>query len=1007
MSQQKLIPQQTTKDAPPAKSEPPSKTEPPKKEEESSFFGFGFGGARSRPPSPQPGASSVSGKVLGFGSSFLSSASNLISAVQDEPSTTPPTSRKGSAVSQTSAPPTNPQASSVSQTSSKTTTPPTSGKGSTTSQGAAISVSIGKANESVGQKEEKKTEPTADQKNKAPISKESEPSSQMPKAVKGPQPPPKSCPLCKVEIKKDLVNYSTCTECKNTVCNLCGFNPTPHQTENEWLCLNCQTQRALKGMEPPGPPKLETAEQPNKNPVSQPLASPSIQKKGASGLDKFDKKTDPAQKLLQDQQSKAPNGTLPIQKAQQQENKAKSEVPAKTAKEESGFFGFGGVRSRSPSPQPAVSAVSGKVLGFGSSFLSSASNLISSAVQDETSTTPPTSRKASTVSQTSTPPTSRKSPAVPQTTNTDSRTDDKSKTELGKQKQNLETPKEKKNAQKETLKPQQSKDGTALAKSETTTKKDSSKEDTGFFGFGFSGARSRSPSPQPVVTEKVMGFGSSFLSSASNLISSVVQDESSTTPPTPRKGSTISQTSVKSTTPPVSRKGSSVSQTSLKTTTPPTSRKGSSVSETIAPPSPRKGSAMSQSLSNSSTSSSLQKGSETMQGSPKALHSKDTEHSIGQKQEEQTEFLQQAKESSNKVNEDKSETPKDLSKPLPKVCPLCKVELKKDQCNSCTECKNIVCNLCGFNPIPHQNEVSKYYCSASNLISTAVQDESFKSPSSSRKASTASQISDKTPPTSRKGSAVSQIFDKMNASPPSSRKGSAVSQTSFKMTPPTSRKGSEAAVNSKNNLDNTDGTKNKVAEKGEETTKVSRGRSQSPLLPPAASAVSGKVLGFGSSFFSSASNLISSALDLSAKTTTPPSSRKGSSVSQTSDKITTSPSSRKGSEVSLTSLKTSKLPTSQKVSDASPKMHHSDDKKVNPENIEEQKTVPKACPLCTVDLQKEPPNYDTCTACKNTVCTLCGFNPMPHDTEVSSLFYIEEHKKHLIHIIIIIILLVL
>lgn len=208
-------------------------------------------------------------------------------------------------------------------------------------------------------------------------------------------------------------------------------------------------------------------------------------------------------------------------------------------------------------------------------------------------------------------------------------------------------------------------------------------EESRFFGFGFGGARSRSPSPQPAgsaVPGKVLGFGSSFLSTASNLISSAVQDEPSTTPPT--------------------------------------SRKGSSVSETTAPPSPRKGSAMSQSLSNSSTSSSLQKGSETMQGSPKALRSKDTKHSIGQKQEEQTELLQQAKEPSNKVNEDKSETPNDLSKPLPKVCPLCKVELKKDQCNSCTECKNIVCNLCGFNPIPHQNEVSNYYCCVENVFKT-------------------------------------------------------------------------------------------------------------------------------------------------------------------------------------------------------------------------------------------------------------------------------------------------
>lgn len=170
-------------------------------------------------------------------------------------------------------------------------------------------------------------------------------------------------------------------------------------------------------MEPPGPPKLESATQPKKQPASKPLASPSIQKEGVSESDKLSKKIGPSQKL-QDQKSKAPNGALPIQKVQQQEHEAKSEVSAKSAKEESGFLGFGGARSRSPSPQPAVSAVSGKVLGFGSSFLSSASNLISSTVLDETSTTPPTSRKASTVSQSSTPTTSRKSSAVPQMSNT-------------------------------------------------------------------------------------------------------------------------------------------------------------------------------------------------------------------------------------------------------------------------------------------------------------------------------------------------------------------------------------------------------------------------------------------------------------------------------------------------------------------------------------------------------------------------------------------------------------
>lgn len=199
-------------------------------------------------------------------------------------------------------------------------------------------------------------------------------------------------------------------------------------------------------------------------------------------------------------------------------------------------------------------------------------------------------------------------------------------------------------------------------------------EESGFFGFGFGGARSRSPSPQPAVSAvsgKVLGFGSSFLSTASNLISSAVQDEPSTTPPT--------------------------------------SRKGSSVSETTPPPGSRKGSTVSQSLfNNNTTSPSLRKGSETTQGSQKAQPSKDTKPSVEQKQEEKTPLPQQAKEPSNKLKEDKSETP--ISKPLPKVCPLCKVELKKDQYNSCTECKNIVCNLCGFNPMPHENEVRKYHC---------------------------------------------------------------------------------------------------------------------------------------------------------------------------------------------------------------------------------------------------------------------------------------------------------
>lgn len=43
-----------------------------------------------------------------------------------------------------------------------------------------------------------------------------------------------SCPLCKTEINigsSDPPNYNSCTQCHTQVCNMCGFNPTPHLVE--------------------------------------------------------------------------------------------------------------------------------------------------------------------------------------------------------------------------------------------------------------------------------------------------------------------------------------------------------------------------------------------------------------------------------------------------------------------------------------------------------------------------------------------------------------------------------------------------------------------------------------------------------------------------------------------------------------------------------------------------------------------------------------------------------
>ncbi|KAG9273038.1 protein piccolo-like [Astyanax mexicanus] len=351
---------------------------------------------------------------------------------------------------------------------------------------------------------------------------------------------------------------------------------------------------------------------------------------------------------------------------------AKSEPSSKEKppQEESSLFGFGfgGARSRSPSPQPAASAVSGKVLGFGSSLFSSASNLISSAVQDEPSTTPPTSRKGSSTSHK--PETAAPTPATFQK-GTEASQDVKRIPHANQSKPNVDQQTEEKKVQEpqptKTPLPQAKKLPNSCPLCKTDIKKDPPNYNTctecksivcNLCGFN----------PVPHQTE------SSFLSSASNLISTAVQDEPSKTPPTSRKGSSVSQASVKSPTPPASRKASSVSQTSEKTPSVSKEPLKSSAKNVPTPPASRKG-------------------------------------SVAQKQEEKKVPEEQAVKAP--VSVEKKGEP--LKEPLGN-CPLCKVELKKDppNYNTCTECKNTVCNLCGFIPVPQDTEVRE--CVTQNML---------------------------------------------------------------------------------------------------------------------------------------------------------------------------------------------------------------------------------------------------------------------------------------------------
>ncbi|XP_023812186.1 protein bassoon isoform X4 [Oryzias latipes] len=123
------------------------------------------------------------------------------------------------------------------------------------------------------------------------VPQKQEPSA-APAVIPEPEKPKVNCPLCKTELNigsSEPPNYNSCTQCHSQVCNLCGFNPTPHLVEKkEWLCLNCQTQRLMSGGgldDPPLPiphpsPKHQQMGSPcHQTPTSQqsPLHKPTTQ----------------------------------------------------------------------------------------------------------------------------------------------------------------------------------------------------------------------------------------------------------------------------------------------------------------------------------------------------------------------------------------------------------------------------------------------------------------------------------------------------------------------------------------------------------------------------------------------------------------------------------------------------------------------------------------------------------------------------------------------------------
>ncbi|KAM9334448.1 protein piccolo [Symphorus nematophorus] len=228
----------------------PAEKAAPKQEE--SVAGKLFGGFGGLTESAKPPA--AASQMFSFGSSLLTSATNIVTGEDEKAADSPPGS-----------PPDSPA-------DSGPGSPLDSGPGSPPDSPFSAPGSPPDSDSAPD------TPPAKSKKPPRGMSVEKE---EMAKPAPAPGPAPASttkenCPLCNVELNAgsaDTPNYSLCTECKKKVCNLCGFNPTPHLGEKEWLCLNCQTQRAMSGQlgDMPSPAVASPKKQP---PAPAPSSTP-------------------------------------------------------------------------------------------------------------------------------------------------------------------------------------------------------------------------------------------------------------------------------------------------------------------------------------------------------------------------------------------------------------------------------------------------------------------------------------------------------------------------------------------------------------------------------------------------------------------------------------------------------------------------------------------------------------------------------------------------------------
>ncbi|XP_072419208.1 protein piccolo isoform X3 [Chiloscyllium punctatum] len=516
------------------------------------------------------------------------------------------------------------------------------------------------------------------------------------------------CPICNTaEIvgSPGTGQCNQCTQCQLLVCAQCGFNPNPHLSQvREWLCLNCQMQRALgidmtsvpsskpQPLQPkqqgvtssaPQAAKQAPAQQPAPKPEQakslshsgsrkQPVltkqqsmvASPPLKTKQPSH---GPRDPQPKQQASQKPQPAKPSQQLLDQKKQQDLNKPPQQLNS-TAQ---------GAERKQPSQSPQFQQKDAKPVSQDQqlakkqedSFISTQQQLqkkdnsvpgteLDTGVKDQKQDV--TQQKQSVqvqkpVDKTQPPSVSTAGPEV-------------SKQPVPKGESKAAPPKEEQ--AKLAQKPPAAK--VVPSQISATPKAQKPPEQSRRFSLNLGGSAQPPPfqpsTPPETVTGKLFGFGASLFSQASTLISAAPQQQD-------QHGHTAKQP------PQTACKDSSVPQPSPKRDIGKKETKPSAAVDTFEQK------AVGAAQTNTTDPAIIKKAAVVKESKPGAEMIKPT-----------TKPLETGK-----------------AAPPKSTCPLCKTDLNigseaPPNFNTCTECKAVVCNLCGFNPMPHLTEVQEWLC---------------------------------------------------------------------------------------------------------------------------------------------------------------------------------------------------------------------------------------------------------------------------------------------------------